>query len=878
MNAPINKAEADAIAASWNSTDDTISVLFSDSGCPLAKTWQTNGNIKPYSNAKYFDLKEVRVKNIHELSHLLKHLEERSNACIIRGRYVGDKLDKERSNSEYKAGKVLRRSEVFEDQPLHAILIEVDEFEPEFSDLNSDPLNSIYEYIRLHLPSPFANASFYWQLSNTAGHLKNKGKLKVHLWFWLETPRTSAELKAWAKAVDLESDRAVFNPVQIHYTSTPIFEKDQVDPIPMRSGFEKGQQDVVVLDIDHRISIVHSKTNGEGSSELEQHDDNLDRTVTLDQVNGETIEDLESALMGMKQDRAEDYGKWIEVILALSSLKKTLYADRVLKLAHEFSQRSNKHNADDLDRRWNQMNSLHITYRSIFKWAQEDGWINPRSKQSQEHASRIDRTDAGNVALLAEIVDGNFRYVPGRGVWLHWDSEKWIADQYGVNAQECALKVADHYLLKAADIRKQSQDKSLAEMEIKRLEKTAESLEKWATQCRSKRTIDAMLSLAKSDANFVLSIENLDQNRYLFGVANGVVDLSTGNLREASRDEFVTRRSPVRFNPQANASRWLQFIEEITSTPDAKAEGGIRRRPALARYLQKALGYCLTGSTLEHKMFIAIGGGANGKSILLDITRWIMGDDYCKVISPEALMTTSFTMDAERPTSALAMLAGARLAISSENKDGQKLDVALVKRQTGGGSLSARFLRKDTFTFEITHKLWLMTNHRPSLDHMDDAVRGRLHLIPFDMQWNRPGHPEHNPDLPDGDKNLMDSLKEEAEGILAWVVEGAIAYQNEGLNPPQEVVQMTQTYFKENDPIGRWLDDCCEPCEPKQGMLASDLYSSFSVWFDDEDCFDACPSSTVFGGSLKQRGVQNQRTNKGMKYGLILHPEQKGDE
>ncbi len=608
-----------------------------------------------------------------------------------------------------------------------------------------------------------------------------------------------------------------------------------------------------------------------------ESENHLNHILTLQSVNDQTVENLESALMTMNQDRAERYKQWVDVGLALASLKGTRYEDKALELFHKFSERSNKYDPVEIDAKWKDLNPTKITYKSIFLWAQDDGWANPRRKQAQDYASRIDRTDAGNVALLAQITDGNLRFVPESGVWLHWDSEKWVADQYGVNAQDCALKVAEYYFSKAADIRKQSQDKSMDALEIKRIKEIAESLEKWATHCRNKRSIDAMLNLAKADARFVLSIKNLDQNHNLFGVANGVVDLSTGALREACRDEYVTRRSSIRFNPQAKAPRWCQFIDEITSLQDDKLQGGIKRRPTLARYLKKALGYCLTGSTSEHKMFLAIGSGANGKSILLDITQSVMGE-YCKVIQPEVLMTTSFTADAERPTSTLAMLAGARLAICSESKDGQKLDVAFVKRQTGGGSLSARFMRKDTFTFVITHKLWLMTNHKPSLDHMDEAVRGRLHLVPFDMQWNRPGHPERNPNLPDGDKNLMEKLKKEAEGILAWLVKGAVAYHNEDLEPPIEVVRMTQTYFKESDPIARWLDDWCEPCEPKQGTPAKELYYSFREWIDSEWCAGVCPSLTAFGIYLKQRGVQNQKNKKGTYYSLILRTEQKGDE
>jgi len=256
MNSTKEKAESAAICSlhQVNSTIDVISVLHSNCTLSMAKTWQTDGTIKPYSNAKYFNLEQVPVKDIHGLSVLLVRLEVCSNTCIIRGKYVGDDQAKERSTTEYKQGKVLRRDAVFDDQPLHTVLIEVDDFEPELLGLSLDnPSGSIEEYIILHLPKPFANASYHWQLSNSAGHPTKRGKLKAHLWFWLETPCTSAELKTWAKAVDLQSDHSVFNPIQIHYTAAPIFEEGQVDPISVRSGFVEGKQDAVILDIDPAI-------------------------------------------------------------------------------------------------------------------------------------------------------------------------------------------------------------------------------------------------------------------------------------------------------------------------------------------------------------------------------------------------------------------------------------------------------------------------------------------------------------------------------------------------------------------------------------------------------------------------------------------------
>lgn len=598
----------------------------------------------------------------------------------------------------------------------------------------------------------------------------------------------------------------------------------------------------------------------------------LDRIITLDQVTDKTIEDLRLALAVFTEDDADNYDLWVPKLgNALKSIAQAGREEVALEMWHEFSAKSPRYDHDQAQAKWETLDPDRITYKTIFEQAKARGWLNPRStealKVNATAATRLDRTDAGNVALLASQVDGNLRFVPERRTWLWWDGARWSPDTYGTAAQAAALEVAEHYHRQAAEIRKQSKGSSLDDRERKRIEQAAESLEKWAAHCRNKKALDSMLTLAKGDRRFTLAVGDLDRDPWLFGVDNGVVDLRTGQLREASRDEFVTRRAPVKFYPNAVAPRWLQFIEEITAKPTGVL-GAHKARPQLAAYMQRALGYAMTGSTGEHKMFIAIGEGSNGKNVLLDLLQWLMGD-YCQTIPPEALMAMRHDADAERPSPTAATLAGARAAISSESKDGQRLDVALVKRHTGGGYMTARYLRENTFRFEISHKLWLMTNHRPALDHMDEAMRGRLHLIPFDMQWNRPGHPERNSNLPDGDKELPAKLKHEAEGVLAWLVRGAVDYVRDGLEPPSEVANMTRDFFKDQDPLGRWMD-ICVPCDLKSGARAAQLFSAFCDWQQSEGEEGGPVTQKAFSTALASRGIAKHPDGGGVRYALQL--------
>ena len=480
----------------------------------------------------------------------------------------------------------------------------------------------------------------------------------------------------------------------------------------------------------------------------------------------------------------------------------------------------------------------------------------------------VDRTDAGNVAVLEKLTNGGLRYVLERKCFIAWDDERWQLDHGSQIAHQQALRVSEDYKKYAQQYRSNAQQAHISEKERKHLEATAKSLENWSQQCRNKPRLDAMLGLAQRDMRFVIQASELDRDPFLLGVANGTVNLRTGLLQPNSRSDFVTKRCPVAFNPTATAPRWQVFILEVTSTGGVLILGVLNRkeRRHLARYLQKALGYCLTGSTEEQVMFILIGNGSNGKNVLLDTFKSI-GGDYVETIAPEVLMAAKFDNGADQASPSSRKLAGARAAISSESKEGQKLDVSVVKRHTGGGFITARGLHESPMTFEITHKLLLMTNPEPSVDHMDDATRGRLHMIPFDMKWNRPGTTNPDPNLPDAQKDLMEVLRKEQEGILLWLVQGAAAYMQDGLAPPNEVVARTQIYLDSQDSFKQWAE-CYEKCAPCDGATAGTLYDQYSQLCREEALPVQIASAASLGKKMKASGYENLKARDGMKYGL----------
>jgi len=584
---------------------------------------------------------------------------------------------------------------------------------------------------------------------------------------------------------------------------------------------------------------------------------------------------LESAAMHCaKNGAAGEYVSWVNNLgLPLASLKGTALEDRARDLWHRCSEVDPSYDYDQSEEKWEGFEPDEITYRTIFKLAHDSGW------RDVDYEHKVDCTDTGSANYLEQIADGNLRFVPELKLWIHWNGRQWVRDETGALTRKLAGKVAKHWEGEAKECKRRSEDDALPSADRKGLAKVAETYRKWEKQCRDKNRLDAMLYELSKRSAIEIRLEKLDRNPWLLGVQNGVVDLRTGTLRAEGRDDFVTKRCSVNFIPDAKAPRWEQCVEEVTGQPIEVARdlngavirssvGKYVRREDVVGYVQRALGYSITGLSREQKMFIASGEGSNGKNVLLDILKELLGP-YAVTLPPSALMTTRNGDDAERATPVLASLAGARLAITSESKEGEKLDTALVKRHTGDGHMTARKLRENTFTFEITHKLWLMTNREPGIDHLDAAMRGRLHLVKFLRRWNRPGHPEHDDTLPDGDPTLKDTLKGELEGILAWLVRGAVQYAAEGLPPPADVVKETRGYFRRQEPLVRWLEDY-ERCDPREGTAASALFEDFEAWARRHGFGRqvGAVNLTTFGPALEKEGVQRGRTNRQKLYGL----------
>ena len=324
--------------------------------------------------------------------------------------------------------------------------------------------------------------------------------------------------------------------------------------------------------------------------------------------------------------------------------------------------------------------------------------------------------------------------------------------------------------------------------------------------------------------------EQLDTDRWLLNVLNGTIDLRTGDLREHRRENLITKLAPVIYDPEAACPVWLAFLNRIMCNNDVVID-----------FLQRAIGYALTGDTREQCLFLLYGTGANGKSTFIETLRAMLGDYACQTDFTTFLVSRS---DAVRND--LAALRGGRFVSAVEVESGRHLNEALVKQVTGGDAITARFLYQEFFTFLPQFKIFLAANHKPVIWGTDDGIWRRIRLIPFT---------ETIP-VSEQDKNLLAKLRSELPGILNWAIEGCLAWQRSGLGEPEEIDFATEMYREESDPVGCFIEDCCE-INPEAKTQARKLYEAFREWCEDSG--ELAMNKKRFGMRLEEREFKKTR-------------------
>lgn len=358
-------------------------------------------------------------------------------------------------------------------------------------------------------------------------------------------------------------------------------------------------------------------------------------------------------------------------------------------------------------------------------------------------------------------------------------------------------------------------------------------------------TVSGVERLARADRRLAAKPEEFDASPLLLNTRGGTVDLVTGRLRPHKRKDYLTKITAV--SPAGECPTWLRFLDRIT--------GGDHE---LQSYLQTMLGYGLTGLTNASVFFFLYGTGANGKSVLLATVTEILGE-YATTAPIEMFLESRV----DRHPTELAMLRGSRLVCATEIEEGKRWNEALIKRLTGGEKVTARLMRQDFSAFTPTLKLILTGNHRPALRTVDESIRRRVHLVPFVVT------------IPEAerDPNLLEKLRAEASGILAWMIEGAVRFLKSGLAPSEAVATATAEYLAAEDLMRRWLDECCI-ADVNATTMTTDLFKSWSAW---------CQGSSEYPGNerrfvqrLEERGYARDKDpqfRRSIFRGIALTPK-----
>jgi putative DNA primase/helicase len=427
---------------------------------------------------------------------------------------------------------------------------------------------------------------------------------------------------------------------------------------------------------------------------------------------------------------------------------------------------------------------------------------------------RFPLTDTGNAERLVARHGHQLRCVAGD--WYVWDHERWVRDTTGA-----AIRLTIDTMRAIP-----SEGATLDDVS-----KIGELL-KFALKCESKAKIEAASVLAKNLAPVVMTFDQLDADPMLLNVANGTLDLRTGELREHSREDYITKLAPVRFDQQAECPIWLTYLDQVF--------GGNRD---LIDYIQRALGYSMTGLTAEQCFFINYGSGANGKTTYAETVRSLFGD-----YAAYADASTILRHGADKIRDDLARLPGARVVQIMELEDRARLDDRLLKNITGGDAMTVRELYGKIFEFTPQCKLWLGTNHKPDMGDAASLWR-RVRFIPFEVTI-----PEN-----EQDPGLPLKLRQELSGILNFALEGCLRWQSEGLGMTPKVAHATAEYRSEEDQIGRFIEDCCVLSQDGW-RPTSELYAAYSKWCGSQG--EGLLEREPFGRKLGERpGLRSGRAS-----------------
>jgi len=392
------------------------------------------------------------------------------------------------------------------------------------------------------------------------------------------------------------------------------------------------------------------------------------------------------------------------------------------------------------------------------------------------------------VQHIADSLNSKLRYVPETGHWHVWDGHAWAQDR--VNSAEHLIRLR---LVELADM---IQDRA-----VQAPGKEGKPLFTFAASLRSRGGLTRVIPEVQAHPNMTLTLDMFDADLWTLNTPSGIVDLRTATIHPSDPKALMSKSTAVAPSPNT-AKLWMRFLDEVT---DGDQD--------LQRFLQKQIGYALTGVTQEQTLTFVHGPPLTGKSVFVEAVGGMLGT-YHQTAAAE---TFSSARGDRHPTD-LAKLAGSRLVTASETEEGRSWDTQRIKSITGGDMISARFMRQDFFDYRPTFKVIIVGNHEPEIKGVDDAMMRRIHIVPF---TNAPT---------EVDRLLGEKLQAEYGGILSWAIEGCKLWLAEGLTPPEVVLRRTQDYKDEEDPIGQFIGDVCDLSDRHATIARGDLYEAWRRW------------------------------------------------
>jgi putative DNA primase/helicase len=463
-------------------------------------------------------------------------------------------------------------------------------------------------------------------------------------------------------------------------------------------------------------------------------------------------------------------------------------------------------------------------------------WGLPEPSTTSSPLRNFPYTDSGNAERIVARHGQDIRYCYPQKTWYIYDGHRWVPDQQGqmMHIGKC---IARSLYAEAAEI----EDKDIREACVK-----------FARACESTERKKSALVSAQSEPGIPILPDKFDRDPFLLNCPSGTIDLRrSGEQRSHRREDFITKMSPVIYQPSARSALWKRFLDETT--------GGDRE---MQDFLQRAVGYSLTGSVSEEVLFFVHGPGASGKSTFLEAIKAVLGD-YAKTADFETFVQRN---NAGGVRDDVAELAGRRFVVSIEVEEGRKLAQGLVKLVTGGDSVRARFLYQQGFEFVPQFKLWLAANDAPKVKHNDSAMWRRILRIPFDQVIPKA---KRDPSI----KARLKNVQECGPAILAWAVEGCLRWQEEGLGVPAMVELATEEYRLNMDPLRDFVADCCIVSTTAWGTSKALRHAYEAYCRDHGEKQLLAPKE--FGACLRSRGCEADHRRAGNVWvGIGLRTEE----